>query len=77
MSFQNKNLTVIACANNVTIWLYVDHNLSIDKMEKEGFFDKVKYLMNVGDPIYLVAQDTVKHMWIKTVNPVSLEDMGE
>ena len=77
MLFQNKNLSVIAYANGVTIWLYVDHNINIDKMEKEGFFNKVKDLMNVGDPIYLVAQDTVKHMWVKTVNPVSLEDMGE
>lgn len=77
MAFENKNLSVIAFANSVTIWLYVDRSISIDEMEKEGFFDKVKYLMNFGDPIYLVAQDTVKHMWVKTVNPVSLEDMGE
>lgn len=75
--FENKNLSVFAYMNGVTGWLYVDRSISIDEMEKEGFFDNVKYIMNIGDPIYLIAQDTVKHMWVKTVNPVSLEDMGE
>lgn len=75
--FVNKRMSVIAYADGVTIWMYVDRNISVDEMEQEGFFNPVKDLMAIGDPIYLIAQDTVKHMWIKTVNPVSLEDMGE
>ena len=74
---QNKNLSVIAYANGWTLWLYKDYKLSIDDMEKEGFFDRVKDLMAIGDVFYLVAKDTVKHMWVKTLNPVSLEEMGE
>lgn len=74
---QNKNLSVIAYANGWTLWMYRDYQLSIDDMEKEGFFNKVKDLMAIGDVFYLVAKDTVKHMWVKTLNPVSLEEMGE
>ena len=74
---QNKNLAVIACANGFTLWMYKDRSISIDEMEKEGFFDSIKHLMAIGDIIYLVAADTVKQVWVKTVNPVSLEDFGE
>lgn len=74
---QNKNLSLIAYSNVFTIWLYNDRSISVDKMEKEGFFDNAKTLLNVGDVIYLVAADTVKQCWIKTVNPVSLEQLGE
>lgn len=74
---QNKNLSVIAYANGWTLWMYRDVSISIDDMMKEGFFDKVKDLMAVGDVFYLIAKDTVKHVWVKTMNPVSLEDLGE
>lgn len=74
---QNKNLSVLNFMNGFTLWLYKDFSLSVDEMEKEGFFNKVKDIMAVGDIIYLVAADTVKQCWIKTVNPVSLEDFGE
>ena len=74
---KNKNLSVVAYANGWTLWLYSDLSISIDEVEKEGFFDKVKDLMNIGDAMWLVCQDTVKHKWIKTVNPVTLEDLGE
>ena len=74
---QNKYFSVIAYSNGFTLWLYNDRGTSIDKMEEQGFFDNAKTLLNVGDVIYLVAADTVKQVWIKTVNPVSLEDFGE
>lgn len=77
MNFQKKNWSVIAYANGWTLWVYKDYQLSIDDMEKEGFFDKVKDLLSIGDVFYLVAKDTVKHMRVKTLNPVSLEEMGE
>lgn len=74
---QNKNFSVFAYSNGITLWLYNDRGTTIDEMEKEGFFDNAKTLLNVGDIIYLVAADTVKQCWIKTVNPVSLEQFGE
>ena len=74
---KNKNLSVIAYANGWTAWLYKDMSISVDEVEKEGFFDKVSDLMAIGDVVWIVCQDTVKHMWIKTLRPVSLEEMGE
>lgn len=74
---QNKNFSVIAYSNGFTLWLYNDRGISVDKMEEQGFFDNAKTLLNVGDVIYLVASDTVKQVWVKTVDPVSLEDFGE
>lgn len=74
---KNKNLSVVAYANGWTAWLYKDMSISVDEVEKEGFFDKVSDLMAIGDVVWIVCQDTVKHMWIKTLRPVSLEEMGE
>lgn len=74
---KNKNLSVIAYANGWTEWLYKDMSISVDEVEKEGFFDKVSDLMAIGDVVWIICQDTVKHMWIKTLKPVSLEDLGE
>ena len=47
MKMQNKNLSLIAYSNGFTIWLYNDRGITIDKMEKEGFFDNAKTLLNV------------------------------
>ena len=74
---KNKNLSVIAYANGWTLWHYMDMSVSIDDMEQVGYFDRVQSLMNIGDMMYLVAKDTVKHLWVKTLDPVTLEDMGE
>lgn len=74
---KNKNLSVIAYANGWTLWHYMDRSVSIDDMEQVGYFDRVQSLMHIGDMIYLVAKDTVKHLWVKTLEPVTLEDMGE
>ena len=74
---KNKNLSVIAYANGWTLWQYMDKTISVDEIEQIGFFDRVQDLMATGDVIYLVAKDTVKQLWVKTLNPVILEDMGE
>lgn len=74
---KNKSLSVIAYANGWTLWQYMDKTISIDEMEQVGFFDRVQDLMATGDVICLVAKDTVKQLWVKTLNPVTLEDMGE
>lgn len=74
---KNKNLSVIAYANGWTLWQYTDKTISVDEIEQVGFFDRVQDLMAIGDVIYLVAKDTVKQLWVKTLNPVTLEDMGE
>ena len=74
---KNRNMSVIAFTNGWTLWQYIDKTISIDEMEKVGFFDKVQDLMAIGDVIYLIANDTVKQLWVKTLKPVTLEEMGE
>ena len=70
-------MSVIAYANGWTMWCYTDRAVSIDEVETPGFFDKIYTLMNVGDIVYCVCKDTVKQLWVKTIKPVTLEDMGE
>lgn len=74
---KNKNMSVVAYANGWTLWQYMDKTISVDEMEQVGFFDKIKDLMAIGDVIYLIANDTVKQLWVKTLEPVTLEEMGE
>lgn len=74
---KNKNLSVVAYANGWTAWLYKDMSISVDEVGKEGFFDAVSDLMAVGDIVWIICQDTVKHMWVKTLRPVSLEELSE
>ena len=76
MMNQSK-FSVIAYAGGITWWVYEDKNINIDVLEKEGFFDQVTTLLNIGDPVCLIAKDTVKLKWVKAVNPVLLEDMGK
>lgn len=70
-------MSVVAYANGWTLWQYMDKTISVDEMEQVGFFDKIKDLMAIGDVIYLIANDTVKQLWVKTLEPVTLEEMGE
>ena len=75
---KNKNLAVMAYANGITFWVYCDKTISIDEMEKPNFFESVKDLMAIGDAMWLVASDTVKQLWVKTLTPeVTLEELGE
>ena len=74
---ENRNWSVIAYADGWTLWMYKDQTISITEMQKPDFFKRVKDLMEIGDVMYLVAKDTVKHMWVKTLTPVTLEDMGK
>lgn len=55
MSFQNKNLSVIAYANGFTLWHYAAQE-SISSINATGFFNPVRTLMNIGefDTIYKV-----------------------
>lgn len=71
-------MAVIAFANGITFWAYSDKTISVDEMEKPDFFKDTKNLMAIGDIIWLIASDTVKQMWIKTLTPkVTIEEMGK
>jgi hypothetical protein len=56
MSFQNKNLSVIAYANGFTLWHYAAME-SLDEIGAAGYFDPVRALMNAGDILIVNASD--------------------
>lgn len=58
MAFGNKNLSVIAFANGVTLWHYINHKESLKDICADGYFDRVYTLMNTGDMIMINGQDT-------------------
>lgn len=53
MAFQNKNLSVIACANGWTLWHY-NANEPMDNIDGKNFFGSIWTLCAVGDLIYIV-----------------------
>jgi hypothetical protein len=64
MSFQNKNLSVIAYANGFTLWHY-SATETLSTIAANGYFNNVKTLMNIGDIIIINASDNTA---IKKIN---------
>jgi outer membrane protein assembly factor BamA len=64
MSFQNKNLSVIAYANGFTLWHYAAAE-SVATISATGYFNPVRTLMNIGDIIIINASDNTA---IKKIN---------
>ena len=64
MSFQNKNLSVIAYANGFTLWHY-SATETLSTIAANGYFNNVKTLMNIGDIIIIKASDNTA---IKKIN---------
>ncbi|MCL2538499.1 MAG: hypothetical protein FWF34_00685 [Alphaproteobacteria bacterium] len=56
MAFANKNLSVIAYANGFTLWHYAE-NAAAGDIQRCGYFNSVKTLMNIGDIIIINAAD--------------------
>ena len=56
--FRNKDLSVVAYANGWTLWQYYAED-SLEKVEIDGYFDKVKDLCATGDIIIIVAKGQV------------------
>lgn len=78
--FQNKNLSVLAMIGGAdwTEWVYRDPYLDVADMEKVGFFNQVKSIMNTGDLIILVGKDTVKQKYVFIhQGEVILEELGK
>ncbi len=66
MSFQNKNLSVIAYANGFTLWHYAARE-TLSNMSTSGYFDSIKTLMNIGDIIIINGIDDTKIFKIHSV----------
>lgn len=57
MAFKNKDLSVIAYANNFTLWQYASSDDFVDSITGDDkYFKVVKCLMNTGDVIVLCAK---------------------
>ena len=52
MAFQNKNLSVIAYANDFTLWHYKE-SATLATITASGYFSSLKNLMNTGDMILI------------------------
>ncbi len=68
MSFQNKNLSVIAYANGFTLWHYSGSE-TLATITANGYFNSVKTLMNIGDIVIINASDNTA---IKKINITEL-----
>lgn len=60
MAFQNKNLSVIAYANNWTLWHY-NANEPMDNIDGKNYFGDIYTLCAVGDLLYIVDDKGVLH----------------
>lgn len=71
MAFQNKNLSVIACANGFTLWQYRTQ----DSIQELGgkYFEVVADLMAVGDMLIINAGDGNYIRAIKTIENKKVE----
>ena len=68
MSFQNKNLSVIAYANGFTMWHYAGGE-ALATVSANGFFNAVASLMNIGDIVIINGSDTTGLRKVTTTNP--------
>ncbi len=67
MSFQNKNLSVIAYANGFTLWHYAASE-NVSTITATGYFNPVRTLMNVGDILIINGSDNTA---LKKINITS------
>lgn len=66
MAFQNKNLSVLAYANNFTLWHYSTQD-TLDDIMSETYFMPVKTLMNAGDVIIINCADGTAYRYVKEI----------
>lgn len=76
MAFENKKLTVMACAGGFTWWQYKD-NEPIKTLTADAFFDPIYTLLACGDLITIVANDTTDTYYVKSIRPTKLKKQGE
>lgn len=56
--FKNKDLSVIAFAQGWTLWQYYTKD-SLETVELDGYFDKIKNLCATGDIVIIVIRGQV------------------
>lgn len=68
MSFQNRNLSVIAYANGWTLWCYKTNDEILEVESANYFVPKIVDLMAKGDMIYIVSP---KGTYIRVISDIS------
>lgn len=64
--FKNKDLSVIAYASGWTLWQYYTED-SLETVELDGYFDKIKELCATGDIIIIVVKGNGKETAIRSI----------
>ena len=67
MTHQTKNFSVLAYANNFTMWHYITDNV-LEDVKKSGYFDKSQMMLRKGDLIILHTKDQRTSVWVETDN---------
>lgn len=67
MSFANKNLAVLACANGFTLWYYRATESIKDIEQDNNYFSPVADLMNQGDIIVFNCAEGASTRVIKQI----------
>lgn len=68
MNFVNTELSVLAYANNFTMWHY-NHEGSHEDISKDNFFLKANDMLRKGDLIIINCKDANTSAWVTTVSP--------
>lgn len=66
MSYNSRNLSVLAYANNFTMWHYVTDD-KLDDIKQQGYFDKADILFRENDLIILNTKDHNTSVWVTRV----------
>lgn len=62
--FDAKDLSVLAYANNFTIWHYRGDKAEYSTIMSAGFFDKAADMLRTGDMMILNAFDANDVVWV-------------
>ena len=64
MALRSLGFAPVCMCGGWTHWAYIDHKEPLSEMLKVGYFNQTIALVNTGDLITLVAQDTTAQRYI-------------
>lgn len=62
--FNSSNLSVLAYANNFTMWHYKAEDVSLETICSEGFFNEAHEMLRKGDMIVVNAENGNDVFWV-------------
>jgi hypothetical protein len=76
---KNKNLTLLAYANNFTMWHYDGREKTFETIKSNGYFNKASSMMRAGDLIIVNSKDVNSSLWVSEVKDgtVTLTEKAE